>query len=347
MCVAIFKPAGTPPPSLETLAECWSANPDGAGIAVSESRAVYVRKGFMKLAELKAFYNEKNLADRVSQAMIFHFRIGTHGLKDAGNTHPFPISNKPEILRRLEGKFPTAVAHNGIFTLKVSLPDVSDTGQYMADCFDAGVTPEAYWKAHPSVKGWSRLVVLRPDNRYRLLGDWHCDTDEDGCFYSNLSWQRSSYMKKYGNGGAAAGRTGYDSGFDCGTDYQGFCGEWEDGDWIAGKWVKRQPKDNKFLTPSQLAEEESYFGKAAKPAKEKKDDKVDGDTIIVVVTEPEKPAETPAASGQSDVLRNWLGGDMNKALSGKQATLEAAGNVLKRINVKTRALVPIHCLQKS
>ena len=189
MCVAVLKPAGAECPPMSVLADCWDANKDGAGVAVSERDSVFIRKGFMKFGDFEDWFYKAKLNSRVGQAIVFHFRIGTSGLKDGGNTHPFPVSLKPKTLRRLSGRFPLAVAHNGVFNNKVTLPDVSDTGQFMADCAAAGGDPLKFWDANRSVTGWSRLVVLKPCNEYALRGDWHC-IEGSGCLFSNISWKR-------------------------------------------------------------------------------------------------------------------------------------------------------------
>ena len=189
MCVAILKPAGAECPSMSVLKDCWDANKDGAGVAVSEKDSVFICKGFMKFADFESWFHKAKLGKRVGQAIVFHFRIGTHGCKDGGNTHPFPVSDKPKVLRQLTGRFSMAVAHNGIFSNKVTLPDVSDTGQFLADCAAAGGDPLKFWDDNKNVTGWSRLVVLKPGNAYALRGDWHC-VEGSGCLFSNLGWKR-------------------------------------------------------------------------------------------------------------------------------------------------------------
>lgn len=339
MCVIIFKPAGAELPPFSVLSDCWTSNPDGAGLAVSGAKDVYVRKGFMKLKDLQEFYETKELRKRVAQAMIFHFRIGTHGLKDAGNTHPFPVSPNPATLRKLESRYLTAVAHNGVFNLKVTLPDVSDTGQFLANCFLDRKTPEEYWKANPTLRGWSRLVVLRSDNRYTLLGDWHCEAD-DGCFYSNLSWKRSKYASRW------AGRTGQSTiGFTgCGCGYGGDFADqghggyegYYDGDdyYYAPKVTSaRAPTSapSVALTPTQLQEEEDYF---KLPRYDKQ-----GVRINPVETSKEETPK-PEVHETEEVDKNWLGGDKNLPLLkaseviGPAATLKAAAEHLTRITVK-------------
>jgi hypothetical protein len=227
MCVIVFKPAGAECPTMDVLESCWTANPDGAGIAVSEKSSVFMRKGFMKFSELANFCTENKVAGRVGQAIMFHFRIGTHGLKDAGNTHPFPISADPATLRQLTGRHAEVVAHNGVFSNVVTLPEVSDTGQFMADCAGEGGDPVDYWNKHPTIRGWSRLFIMRPRNRYILLGDWHCSADSP-CMFSNLNWKVKKYVAPTGADcgfyeGGGYGGYGYGDGYGKSVDYEDFC----------------------------------------------------------------------------------------------------------------------------
>jgi hypothetical protein len=192
MCVAVFKPAGADTPTLEILRKCWDANPDGAGVAISEKNHVYLKKGFMEFKALEKFYKRNRLKDGIDRAMVFHFRIGTHGPKDAGNTHPFPVTDNPDILRGTEGRFKQIAAHNGIMSNTIENPEskISDTGQFLVNCFRAGGDPVKYWQANPKEVGGGKLVVLKPGNRFTLLGSWQAETEVGGgCFYSNLTWK--------------------------------------------------------------------------------------------------------------------------------------------------------------
>ena len=101
MCVAIYKPVGVKTPSLETLFQCWEANPDGAGFALpipdNEKYAFHIRKGFMTWEDFVRAFEKFNLADCESDLLI-HFRIATHGGISPGNTHPFPITKEKKYL---------------------------------------------------------------------------------------------------------------------------------------------------------------------------------------------------------------------------------------------------------
>ena len=235
MCVAVLKPAGADVPSLDILKKCWESNPDGAGIALSEDDCVYFRKGFMTFSAFEAFYLANNVADRVSQAIAFHFRIGTHGLKDGGNTHPFPVSEDADVLRALEGRAPLMIAHNGVFSIPISIKDVSDTGQFIANCAKtAAKDPVAYWNDNATITRSSRMLVIRPGNRFTLLGDWHFSEKANGSFFSNTYWNRTTYVSHTDDD--YRGR--YPGGYSCGTG----------NGWSGGTYHANNPAGRGFST---------------------------------------------------------------------------------------------------
>jgi hypothetical protein len=242
MCVIVVKPAGAACPTLETLKACWESNPDGAGLAMSERGSVFWRKGFMNFDDFAAYYAQEKLPQRVNQALVFHFRIGTHGLKDGGNTHPFPLSGDPATLRQLAGRASVTVAHNGVFRNTVKLPKVSDTGQFIADCVSDHTgegDPDivAFWNKNKDVVSWSRLAILMPKNVFRLLGSWHC-ADDSECFFSNASWKFKTYTPPVGGYRYAGGCGGY------GGDY------WDDTDYRDG-WLGAKNKKGVELTGTE------------------------------------------------------------------------------------------------
>ena len=80
MCVAIYKPAGIETPSLDTLKQCWDANPDGAGFALRTEGeySIGIHKGYMTWKQFVAAYEKYRLADFTGD-LLLHFRIATHG----------------------------------------------------------------------------------------------------------------------------------------------------------------------------------------------------------------------------------------------------------------------------
>ena len=185
MCVAILKPLGMRLPSQDVLHDCWIANSDGAGIAIShaDSKRVDIEKGFMVWGDCKDYL--KTLRDIENCAIALHFRIGTHGGISAANCHPFPLVADRTALQSLRIIYHTAVIHNGVFRLpadRMPHADMSDTAHAVAEM--AKTSPERWWQGNQAVVAGNKLCVLRPHGRYSLLGEWKASK---GCFFSNLN----------------------------------------------------------------------------------------------------------------------------------------------------------------
>lgn len=180
MCVIVMKPIGVNLPSEKVLRECWDANPDGAGFAVSsQGNAPQYFKGFMTFESLMATVT---WYDVTSNAILIHFRIATHGGINQGHTHPFPLVNDFEEMRKLEGSHECVVAHNGVF--HIATPDShSDTMQAISEM---GNDPTMWWNCNYNVVSGSKLAILRSNGEYELLGYWMCD---GGIFYSNQTYK--------------------------------------------------------------------------------------------------------------------------------------------------------------
>jgi len=84
MCVIIFKKANVSI-ELETLKNACLCNPDGLGVAICKGQYWAVKKYLdPKEKDLKALITESE-----GKTAIFHARIGTSGIKDKRNIHPF------------------------------------------------------------------------------------------------------------------------------------------------------------------------------------------------------------------------------------------------------------------
>jgi glutamine amidotransferase len=151
------KPAGVPLPSLTILHNCWERNPHGAGYAVADGRAVYIRKGFMTWDEFIGGINFDALIDR---ACVFHFRFATHGSTSPGNCHPFPVEGN---LKRQKVRADVAVAHNGIIRdVQITKKDYSDTMSYI----EKRIAP--YWQ---ECKERGAYMYSVPKNQNVLLNE--------------------------------------------------------------------------------------------------------------------------------------------------------------------------------
>jgi predicted glutamine amidotransferase len=122
MCIAIVSEFGVPLPDEATLKRCWNDNSDGAGYAYLTDKDTWeIKKGFMKWMDFKKSLDAEKFVDE--NTVVMHFRIGTSGRcpHKAGElgkgemcTHPFPISNKTDMLESLRIDSSTIVIHNGI-----------------------------------------------------------------------------------------------------------------------------------------------------------------------------------------------------------------------------------------
>lgn len=197
MCIIVAKNAGIKMPTIETLKNCFNANPDGAGIMLACGGLVHGFKGLMtfesftdKLNELEAHYGSLD-----ALPVIMHFRIGTHGSNIAANTHPFPLSDDYNDLRKVAWTALQGVAHNGIIHECSYHPDVrkenvSDTMVFIKR-IAAPIAKVAQITEHPDILealemvAGSKLAFLNKNGNIAIAGSFE---EQDGIFYSNSSY---------------------------------------------------------------------------------------------------------------------------------------------------------------
>lgn len=131
MCIIAISPTGIKPLDKTVLERCFRKNPDGAGFAVylREEEMWHVKKGLMTFEDFWKVYSEMDFKD--DDYVVCHFRVGTSGLKDGGNTHPFPLTNDVDRMRETEFKSPNIVIHNGVIGKGEAVP--SDTMCFVRD----------------------------------------------------------------------------------------------------------------------------------------------------------------------------------------------------------------------
>lgn len=203
MCIIVAKNKGVKMPSIETLSNCFTTNKDGAGIMLACGGLVHGFKGLMtfkeftdKLAELEAHYGS---LDQFS--VVMHFRIGTHGTNIAANTHPFPVSDRYDDLRKTAWTDVQGVAHNGIITecgyhSDVKKENVSDTMVFVKRVIApiarfVRITDSPEILEALELAAGSKLAFLSGDGNLAIAGHFE---EEDGVFYSNSSY--TGYKKK-------------------------------------------------------------------------------------------------------------------------------------------------------
>ena len=152
MCIICVSKSGVRQPGEAAIRAMFLRNPHGAGYMVARGGRVQIHKGFMDLDDyLRAIRTEHFTA---SDSVVYHFRISTQAGVNPEMTHPFPLSNQPARLRKLDLRCRVGVAHNGI----IRLTSDPDNDQYS----DTAIFITQYL---------SRLIRSRADLRDRLLLD--------------------------------------------------------------------------------------------------------------------------------------------------------------------------------
>ena len=174
MCILIAKPKNVQMPSEEIMQNCWESTPDGAGIAWSDGRKIFLRKGFMKWKDFIKEYRTLNLNDYNA---IIHFRIATHGTVNPSNTHPFNVND------RIIG------AHNGILPITAE-GDWTDSETFFKRIASPilenyKLDSLVFEQAVNSVIGSSKLAFLTDRGQLHTFGKF---TLHEGVMYSNQSY---------------------------------------------------------------------------------------------------------------------------------------------------------------
>jgi hypothetical protein len=180
LCIIVYKPENAKLTD-ETLYNCFITNSDGAGFMAWDStkNELVMQKGFFSARSLsEAFEPYQNCRS------ILHFRIGTHGLKDTPNCHPFIIR---------EG---LGFVHNGIIQTPEIHKEFSDTWHFNQSL-------QRYLKTYPTAweidqfgallgslvhtLGWSKLAFMDNFGNVKIHGEKQGVWDE-GCWFSNHSY---------------------------------------------------------------------------------------------------------------------------------------------------------------
>jgi hypothetical protein len=116
MCIAILNKTSLLP--IETIKHSFNNNPDGAGLCAIIGGKIVIHKE-LNSKNYKSFYAKYvELRTKTQLPVLLHFRIGTSGIKDERNIHPFLINSK------------LALIHNGMISYNVINKDFSDTWHF-------------------------------------------------------------------------------------------------------------------------------------------------------------------------------------------------------------------------
>lgn len=203
MCIIVAKEKGVKLPTKSVLKTCFDNNSDGAGLMYVQDGKVIIDKGYMNF---KDFYKRINKlkkrfnSDLKDKAIVFHFRIGTSGENDKKTTHPFPISDNSEDLKKTYFKTDLGMAHNGIISNYVYGKDLSDTQNFVKDYVSVFKSLNKKFFLNESVmkliekEANSKLCFLDNKENIYYLGDFK---EENGIKYSNTSYKENIYSCDY------------------------------------------------------------------------------------------------------------------------------------------------------
>lgn len=202
MCIIVAKNAGVKMPTKEILSNCFTNNPDGAGIMLAAKNQVVGVKGLMTFDAFTAALKklEKRFGSLNKLPVVMHFRIKTHGAAIAANTHPFPVAASYKPMRRLEWTSTLGMAHNGIIQAvghheDIKKENVSDTMVFIRrivqpiaakiDIMQDDKVLDALEMAADS-----KLAFLNAQGVLKLRGRFEM---KDGVYYSNSTYEAARY----------------------------------------------------------------------------------------------------------------------------------------------------------
>ena len=205
-------------PSNKIFRNCFINNNDGAGLMYANPKTgmIEIEKGFMtwssfetRLEELKSKYD-----DFKDMNFVAHFRIGTQGKNDEHTCHPFPISSKDKLLRKVRLTTDMGFVHNGIlsdysnrsydyktrtYTTKQSL--LSDTQLFIKHQLNSYKSLNRNFLKNKQVRDFiaryagenaSKFAFIDKGDTLYLFGNF---TEDEGVYYSNSSYSYSGYSK--------------------------------------------------------------------------------------------------------------------------------------------------------
>ena len=190
MCIICVSRSGVRQPGEATIRAMFLNNPHGAGYMFARDGWVTIHKGFMDLDDYLRAIREEHFT--VSDSVVYHFRISTQAGVSPEMTHPFPLSNRPARLRKLDLRCRVGVAHNGVIPLTSdpSNERYSDTAIFItdyltrmihrrADLRDQRVLDEIFQIAQ------SRFVIMDGGGYIATVVKF---IDERGLLFSNASY---------------------------------------------------------------------------------------------------------------------------------------------------------------
>lgn len=211
MCLITAAPKGTKKrgKDLKSFIERgMSSNTDGSGFAYKRngSNLIYLSKGYREVSKIVEAIDKAKL--KPEDEIIIHHRIGTSGLANEYNMHPFAVSESESVLDITEGEINVpAMAHNGVFYKFTDRQSIhNDTYNFVQQFIGIPEitallkrSPEKFKSLFDGILSTNKLAFLFPDKDMLLLGNF---VEDSGYFHSNSGYK--SYVFDHGGSSTAA-----------------------------------------------------------------------------------------------------------------------------------------------
>ena len=190
MCIICVSRSGVRQPGEATIRAMFLNNPHGAGYMFARGGRVIIHKGFMNPDDyLRAIRAE---CFTLQDSVVYHFRISTQAGVGPEMTHPFPLSNRPARLRKLDLRCRVGVAHNGVIPLTSdpSNERYSDTAIFITDYLSQIILRRADLRDQRVLDSifqiaQSRFAIMDGGGYIATVGKF---IDERGLLFSNASY---------------------------------------------------------------------------------------------------------------------------------------------------------------
>ena len=196
MCIIAIKKKNQELPKEEIFQTMFKNNSDGAGFMYNYNGKVIIQKGYMTYEEFKAAFEKvKQKIDTYTTTIVFHFRIATHGSVSPALCHPFPLSHKIPMLKKLSSASRIGIVHNGIIPIKPR-KGISDTMEYIASILSKREkqNPEFYKskKIRKAILAEidSKMAFLDSAGNVYTVGEF---IEDKGILYSNSTYKERSF----------------------------------------------------------------------------------------------------------------------------------------------------------
>lgn len=198
MCIIIIKKQGVELPKQEWLDNSERTNRDGIGVCYKKAdrSEVVIKKDFVNATTLGVWLKDNIVKE---DDLIIHFRFATHGIKDVGNRHPFPISKDKKLLREANLVCRMALTHNGVISQHSGHQKFSDTQKFVLgimsdDAVKNNLNSPAIRKMIGDYIGSDKLAILDNEGTVYLWGEF---IREEGLLFSNSGYKATERVIQY------------------------------------------------------------------------------------------------------------------------------------------------------